>query len=64
MFPVDEARKLEEQIRNESGAAVEFFYYDAGHAFHNDEDLIGTYDPDAARTAWERAVAFLKANVR
>ena len=64
MFPADEARKLEEQIRNESGAAVEFFYYDAGHAFHNDENLIGTYDPGLAKQAWDRAVAFLKANVR
>jgi carboxymethylenebutenolidase len=64
MFPVEEARKQEQQIRDESGAPVEFFYYDAGHAFHNDENLMGTYDPDAARAAWERAVAFLKANVR
>jgi carboxymethylenebutenolidase len=64
MFPVAEARKQEQQIRDESGAPVEFFYYDASHAFHNDEDLIGTYDPDAARDAWERAIPFLKANVR
>jgi carboxymethylenebutenolidase len=64
MFPVADAHKQEQQIRDESGAPVEFFYYDAGHAFHNDENLLGTYDPDAARVAWDRAVAFLKANVR
>ena len=63
-YPVDEARKQEEQIRSESGAPVEFFYYDAGHAFHNDENALGTYDPGAAKVAWDRAVAFLKENVR
>jgi carboxymethylenebutenolidase len=64
MFPVAEAHRQERQIRDESGAPVEFFYYDAGHAFHNDENLIGTYDAEAAKTAWTRAVAFLKDNVR
>lgn len=64
MYPADAARAQEQQIRTESGAPVEFFFYDAGHAFHNDENLMGTYDPEAAATAWERAVAFLKANVR
>jgi carboxymethylenebutenolidase len=60
MYPVDDARALEEQIRSESGASVEFFYYPAGHAFHNDENLIGTYDEEQAKLAWSRAVAFLK----
>jgi carboxymethylenebutenolidase len=64
MYPVDQARSLEQQIREESGASVEFFYYDAGHAFHNDENTLGTYDPEKAKQAWDRAVAFLKANVR
>ncbi len=63
MYPEDAARAQEQQIRDESGAEVEYFYYDAGHAFHNDENLIGTYSPDDAKTAWDRAVAFLKANV-
>lgn len=63
-YPVDRARAQERQIREESGAPVQFFYYPAGHAFHNDEDLIGTYDRDAATTAWNRAVAFLREHVR
>jgi carboxymethylenebutenolidase len=63
MYPVDAARAQEAQIRAESGAAVEFHYYDAGHAFHNDENLLGTHDSESAKLAWDRAVAFLKANV-
>ncbi len=60
MYPVATARALEEQIRAESGADVEFFYYPAGHAFHNDENLLGTYDADNAALAWQRTVRFLK----
>jgi carboxymethylenebutenolidase len=63
-YPVDQAKSQEEQIRKESGADVEFHYYDAGHAFHNDENLLGTYDEESARLGWSRAVAFLKANVK
>jgi len=63
-FPADAARAQEKQIRGESGAPVLFHYYDAAHAFHNDENLIGTYDEASARLAWERAVRFLKDQVR
>ncbi len=62
-YPVDQARAQEEQIRGESGAPVEFHYYNAGHAFHNDTDALGTYSPGDATTAWNRTVAFLKANL-
>ncbi|MCU1594425.1 MAG: carboxymethylenebutenolidase [Frankiales bacterium] len=62
-YPVDQAREQEKQIAAESGAPVEFFYYDAGHAFHNDENLVGTYSPENAALAWSRAVAFLHAKL-
>lgn len=62
-YPVEQAREQEEQIRAESGAEVTYFYYDAGHAFHNDENLIGTYDAEKAQLAWDRSVEFLKAKV-
>ncbi len=62
-YPVEQAKAQEAQIRDESGAEVEFFYYPAGHAFHNDLDKLGTYNEQCATTAWARAVDFLKANV-
>jgi carboxymethylenebutenolidase len=63
-YPVEQARAQEAQVREESGATVEYFYYPAGHAFHNDENALGTYDAGQAKVAWDRAVAFLKATVR
>jgi carboxymethylenebutenolidase len=63
MYPVAEARKQEQQIREESQGSVEFFYYPAGHAFHNDKDKLGTYDKASAELAWNRALEFLRANV-
>ncbi len=62
-YPVDQTRAQEQQIRDESGAEVEFFTYPAGHAFHNDEDKLGTYDEESATLAWQRAVDFLRAHV-
>jgi carboxymethylenebutenolidase len=63
MYPVAEARKQEQQIREESQGPVEFFYYPAGHAFHNDKDKLGTYDKASAELAWNRTLEFLRANV-
>ena len=60
LFPVDQARAQEQQLRDESEADVTFNYYEAPHAFHNDEDPQGNYRPEAARLAWERAVGFLR----
>jgi carboxymethylenebutenolidase len=62
-YPVDAARDQEKQIRDESGTEVEFFYYAAGHAFHNDTDKMGTYDEAAATQAWQRSIDFLKATL-
>lgn len=64
MYPADQAREQEQQIRRESGADVTFYYYPAGHAFNNDEDRMGTYDPESAALAWSRTVDFLHAKVR
>jgi carboxymethylenebutenolidase len=58
-YPVDQARAQEAQMRRETTSTVEFHYYPAGHAFHNDKDKLGTYDAESARLAWTRAVEFL-----
>jgi carboxymethylenebutenolidase len=39
---------------------VDVQVYDAGHAFFNDENLLGTYDETRAGQAWAQAVAFLR----
>jgi carboxymethylenebutenolidase len=63
-YPVEQAKALESKIREESGAPVEFHYYDAAHAFHNDENLLGTYSEQDAKLAWQRTVDFLKQHLR
>lgn len=56
----DEAQALEAELR-EAGVEVTFHYYDgAGHAFFNETDRLGTYDPDATQLSWERTVSFLR----
>lgn len=62
-YPVEKAREQEAQMRRETKGDVEFFYYPAGHAFHNDKDKMGTYDAESAKLAWQRTVEFLKANL-
>jgi len=56
----DEAKALEAELRD-AGVEVTFHHYaDAGHAFFNDTDRIGTYNPEAAQLSWERSVSFLR----
>jgi carboxymethylenebutenolidase len=62
-YPADDARAQAEQIRRESGAEVEFHFYDAAHAFHNDTNALGTYDAEQAQLAWSRTVDFLRSRL-
>jgi carboxymethylenebutenolidase len=62
-YPVAQARQLEQRLGEQTPGPIEFFYYPAGHAFLNDRNLLGTYDPDNAKLAWQRAVEFLKHHV-
>jgi carboxymethylenebutenolidase len=62
-YPVEQAREQEKQIRAQSGADVQFHYYDAAHAFHHDEDLLGTYSEADAKLAWSRTVDFLRSHL-
>ncbi len=56
-------RELAATIERQSGRAPDFRFYPAGHAFFNDEDLIGTYDPAQAAKAWDATVGFLRAHL-
>jgi carboxymethylenebutenolidase len=59
-IPQATAEELEAEIR-EAGAEVTFHYYpDAGHAFFNDTNRLGTFDAEARDTSWERSVSFLR----
>lgn len=53
-------RELAAKIEEQSGRRPDFRFYPAGHAFFNDENLIGTYDPDQAAKAWDATIAFLR----
>jgi carboxymethylenebutenolidase len=63
MFPVDKAREFEEKLREQAQGAVNFFYYPAGHAFHDDENKMGNYDKECAQQAWDRTLEFLKSKL-
>lgn len=58
--PIGEAEKVAETIASTSGVSLRVEKYPGGHAFHNDDNLIGTYDADLAARAWSTAVEFLK----
>jgi carboxymethylenebutenolidase len=57
--PVAGVEALASQLEAQTGHEPEIHFYPAGHAFLNDENLLGTYDEVSARTAWDRTVAFL-----
>ena len=53
-----------ERLQEQAGAEVHTFWYTGrGHAFMNDENLMGTYDKDDADLLWSRLVDFLSANI-
>lgn len=51
-----------EKIREQSGVEADVRFYEADHAFVNDERP--SYDEASATAAWSAAVAFLKQHVR
>jgi carboxymethylenebutenolidase len=62
-FPVAAIEQLAESLRSRGKDVTVHVYPGTGHAFANDENSIGTYDPDAAALAWERTLAFLRDNL-
>jgi carboxymethylenebutenolidase len=61
-FPIDRAKALFDELQG-MGKDAELFEYDAGHAFANETNAIGTHDPKAADQALSRAFAFLHAHL-
>jgi carboxymethylenebutenolidase len=61
--PVEAADELSAQISAGTGRTPEIQRYPAGHAFVNDDNLLGTYDAEQTALAWDRTVAFLHQHV-
>ena len=60
---VDDAEALRAELES-AGVDVTFEFYDgAGHAFFNDTDRLGTYDPEAAKQSWQRTTEFMRSNL-
>jgi len=63
--PPAQVDALEAELQAKSQGSVEIVRYaGAGHAFFNDENLLGTYDADLAALAWSRTVEFVRTHVR
>jgi carboxymethylenebutenolidase len=56
--PREQVEALEKAIRD-AGKHVEFYWYDAGHAFFNDTRP-EAYKPEAAQLSWDRTLAFFR----
>jgi len=57
--PITAADDLADKIKAGNGQSPEIARYPAGHAFVNDQNLLGTHDREQAAKAWDRTVAFL-----
>ena len=63
MAPPAMAREMASRVRDQAGVPVELHFYDAGHAFFNDENPMGAYNAGLANLAWSRALAFLRSRL-
>ncbi|HEX6403559.1 MAG TPA: dienelactone hydrolase family protein [Pseudonocardiaceae bacterium] len=59
----DAVHELVATIEQQSGQRPDFRFYPAGHAFFNDENTLGTYDPEQAAKAWDATVGFFRAQL-
>ena len=59
-IPLEASQGLEAELKA-AGVDTTFHYYpDAGHAFFNDTNRLGTYDEGLAQVSWGRTVSFLR----
>jgi carboxymethylenebutenolidase len=62
-FPVAAVRQLEQKLRD-LGKNVDFEYIPGtGHAFANEENALGTHDPEATAQTWGHTVEWLHAKL-
>ena len=59
-IPTEDAKALEQELRDAGVDAVFHYYEDAGHAFFADHDRLGTYDEEKSQNAWQKTVGFFK----
>ena len=59
----DLVEQVSEKLRAAGTDVSVHVYPGQGHAFLNDENLLGTYDKEAADLLWKRMVEFLQSNV-
>lgn len=57
--PVSAVDEAAIRIGEATDRRPEIHFYPAGHAFMNEENLLGTYDPLQAAIAWRRTLSFL-----
>jgi carboxymethylenebutenolidase len=60
---VENAKALEQEMRDAGVDARFEFYSGAGHAFFNDTNRLGTYDREAAERSWQRTLDFFRQNL-
>jgi carboxymethylenebutenolidase len=58
-FPPAALEALGEELRGMGRDVTVHVYPGTGHAFANETNALGTYDAEAAKTAWDRSIAFL-----
>lgn len=62
-FTPDQARALEAKLK-EGKVKHETYWYKANHGFGNEANLIGTYNADAAKLAWQRTTDFFARHLK
>lgn len=60
-FTPGQARALEAKLK-EGKVKYETYWYKANHGFGNEANLIGTYNAEAAKLAWQRTTDFFAKN--
>lgn len=61
---VSDVRQFEAALKTHKGIHEVYIYPNAGHAFANEDNPLGTYDAAAAQLAWQRTLDFLQRTLK